>query len=166
MVKAMMAAVVLLATPATATGTQGRAANQTAETKMVAALNEVRAQHGLGALSRSGSLMDSARRYSHWLMENDTFRHLSSIQASSRFSMLGEALAWHSGRRFSVRHTVNQWMASPPHRALVLSATMPWVGAGVTRGRLGAASATIWVLHLGRVRRLGTTVPDLGLPVP
>jgi uncharacterized protein YkwD len=163
---AMMAAVVLFVTPATAAGTKGRAANHAAEAKMVSAINEVRAQHGLGALSRSRSLMGSARRYSRWLIENDTFRHLSSIQASSRFSMLGEALAWHSGRSFDVRGTVDKWMGSPPHRALVLSATMPWVGAGVTRGRLGATTATIWVLHLGRIQPAGTTLPDLGLPVP
>jgi uncharacterized protein YkwD len=159
---AMAGAVVLLAVPASA-GASGTA-NDRAEARMAAAINEVRAQHGLGALRRSGSLTDSASRYSHWLMANDTFRHLSSIKASDRFSLLGEALEWHSGRRFSVRGTINNWLASPPHRAILLSSVMQWQGAGVTRGRFGSRRSTIWVLHVGRIHPPGTTLPNIGLP--
>ena len=150
-------AVVVLVLPA-ASGARARAANAAAESKMLTAINKVRAKHGLYALRASRSLMGSARRYSRWLMANDTFRHLSRIQASSRFSLVGEALAMHTGRSFSVRGTINQWMASPPHRALVLSNAMKWGGAGVTRGRFGASQATIWVLHTGRIQPLGTTL--------
>jgi uncharacterized protein YkwD len=157
-----MAAIVLLAIPATADA--GRTANQRAEARMVSAINDVRAQHGLGALRKSRSLTGSAGRFSHWLMANDTFRHLSSIQASSRFSMLGEALEWHSGRRFDVHGALNRWMASPSHRAIVLSPAMRWQGAGVTRGRLGATRATIWVLQVGRIRPPGAELPSIGLP--
>ena len=155
-------AVLVLVLPAAA-GARARAANETAESKMLTALNKVRAQHSLSALRVSRSLMGSARRYSRWLMANDTFRHLGRIQASGRFSLLGEALAMHYDRKFSVRGTINQWMASPPHRALVLSSAMKWGGVGVTRGRFGASQATIWVLHTGRIQPLGTTVT---LPSP
>jgi uncharacterized protein YkwD len=150
-------AILLLVLPAAA-GARARAANETAESKMLTALSKVRAKHGLSGLRVSRSLMGSARRYSRWLMANDTFRHLSRIQASSRFSLLGEALAMHTGRSFSVRGTINQWMASPPHRALVLSSAMKWGGVGVTRGRYGASQATIWVLHTGRIHPLGATL--------
>jgi uncharacterized protein YkwD len=160
-VTATMAAVVLLAIPAPA---GARTANERAEAEMVAAINHVRAQHGLYALRRSGSLMDSAGRYSRWLMANDTFRHLSTIQASSRFSLLGEALEWHSGRRFDVRGTINRWMGSVSHRAIVLSPVMRWHGVGATRGRLGATRATIWVLQVGRVHPPGVQLPNVGLP--
>ena len=64
---------------------------------MAAAINSVRAQNGLPAFRRSASLTGSAERYSRWLMDNDVFGHQSSIWASSRFALLGEALAWHSG---------------------------------------------------------------------
>jgi uncharacterized protein YkwD len=161
-VAVLTAAVVVLAIPATAGARP--AANQRAEADMLDAINEVRHEHGLYALRKSKSLGGSARRYSTWLMANDTFRHLSSIQASSRFSMLGEALAMHSGRRFGVRSTIDQWMNSPPHRALVLTAAMRWVGTGVTRGSFGASPSTIWVLHLGRLQPPGTSPP--GLPSP
>jgi uncharacterized protein YkwD len=161
-VTATMAAMVLLATPATAGAS--RTANDRAEAAMANAINEVRAQNGLYAMPRSSSLTGSAGRYSRWLMANDTFRHLASIQASSRFSMLGEALEWHSGRRFDVRGTLNRWMGSPSHRAIVLSPVMRWQGAGVTRGRLGATRATIWVLQVGRVHPPGVELPNIGLP--
>ena len=162
MVMAMMAAVVLLAIPATAGAS--RSANSRAEAKMVQAINQVRAQHGLGGLRSSSSLAGSAGRYSRWLLANDTFRHLSSIQASSQFAMLGEALEWHGGRRFDVRGTLNRWMGSPAHRAIVLSPAMRWQGAGVTRGRFGASRATMWVLHTGRIHPPGVTLPNIGLP--
>jgi uncharacterized protein YkwD len=99
-------------------------------------------------------------------MENDTFRHLSRIQASGRFALLGEALAMHSGRRFRVRSTLNRWLGSPSHRAIVLSPTMRWLGAGVTRGRLGAMPATVWVLHVGRLAPPSPSLPVPGLPLP
>jgi uncharacterized protein YkwD len=161
-VTAMMAAVVLPAIPASAGAST--TANDRAEAKMVAHINDVRAQHGLHPLRESDSLTSSAGRYSHWLMANDTFRHLSSIQASSRFAMLGEALEWHSGRRFSVRGTVGRWMASPSHRAIVLSPVMQWQGAGATRGRMGATPATIWVLQVGRIHPPGVELPNLPVP--
>lgn len=158
-----MLAVAVLAVPAAA-GARARAANETAEARMVAAINEVRAQHGLFALRTSKSLMGSARRYSRRLMANDTFGHLSRIQASGRFSMLGESLAMHRGRDFGVGGTLDQWMASPPHRAIILTGTMKWIGAGVTRGTFGSSPSTIWVLQTGRMKPLDTSVPSVPLP--
>jgi uncharacterized protein YkwD len=158
----MAAAVAVLAVPAVAGARP--TANEKSEAEMLDAINDVRKDNGLYPLRMSRSLNGSARRYSHWLMANDTFRHLSRIQASSRFSMVGEALAMHTGRSFGVRRTIDQWMNSPPHRVLVLTSVMRWVGTGVTRGRLGASDATIWVLHLGRIEPPGPTLPSLPLP--
>jgi uncharacterized protein YkwD len=161
-VAATTAAVVLLAVPATADA--GRTANQRAELKMTAAINSVRAQYGLPAFKRSASLTGSAERYSRWLMENDVFGHQSSIQASSRFKLLGEALAWHTGRRFKVWPTIRQWLGSPSHRAIVLSPVMRRQGAGVTRGRFGSSRAVVWVLHVGRLSLPGPSLPNIQLP--
>ena len=148
---AVMAALAALAGPSSAAGAQERTANDVAAERMLDAINEVRAQNGLDALRDSPSLMGSAERFSRWQMANDRFGHLGSIRASSRFSVLGEAIAMHSGREFSVRATLAQWLGSAPHRALVLTSTMRWMGTGVTRGRLGASAATIWVLQVGRL---------------
>jgi uncharacterized protein YkwD len=154
-----LTATVLLLAPAGAASAQS--ANDRAEARMIEAINDVRGQHGLHGLRRSSSLMGSAGRFSHWLMEHDTFRHLSRIPASSRFALLGEALAMHSGRKFAVRDTLRRWMASPSHRAIVLSRTMAWVGTGATRGRYGAMRATTWVLHVGRLAASAPAPPRL-----
>jgi uncharacterized protein YkwD len=160
-VAAMTATLVILGIPPSA---MGSTPNQRAERKMTKAINEVRAHYGLPAFRRSASLTSSAERYSNWLMGHDVFAHQSSIWASSRFKLLGEALEWHSGRSFKVRETLNRWLGSPSHRAIVLSPTMRRQGAGVTRGRFGSRRATIWVLHAGRLTLPGTHVPNVGLP--
>ena len=117
---------------------------------MVARINAVRAQHGLAPLRLSPSLTRSSRRFSRKLMRYDRFGHDSRIHASPAFRLLGEALAFHSGRRDAVGGTVRQWLHSPPHRAIVLTRSMRYLGAGVTHGRFGRAQATIWVLQVGR----------------
>src|SRR3954464_13794605 len=160
-VAAMTAAMVLLAVPGTA---NALTANQRAERKMTKAINAVRAQHGLPAFERSASLTGSAERYSSYLMQHDVFTHQSSIWASSRFALLGEALEWHSGRRFKIGETIRNWLGSPSHRDILLSPVMRRQGAGVTRGRFGSRRATIWVLHVGRLTMPGTQLPNVGLP--
>lgn len=117
--------------------------------RMLQALNAVRAQHGLAAFRGSPSLHRSASAYARWMLRAEYFGHLSRIRASGRFSMLGEALAWHSGRGAHVSSTVRRWMQSPPHRALILHSGFRWVGAGMARGRLQGQRATTWVLHFG-----------------
>jgi len=161
-VAATTAALVLLAIPATADA--GPTASQRAERKMTAAINSVRAQHGLPALRRSASLTGSAERYSRWLIEHDWFGHQSTIQASSEFKLLGEALAIHSGRRFKVWPTIRQWLGSASHRAILLSPVMRRQGAGVARGRFGSSRAVVWVLHVGRLTLPGPSLPDVQLP--
>ena len=117
--------------------------------RMVAAVNEVRAQHGLPALGASASLHRSARRYARWMLRADYFGHLDRIRASSSYSMLGENLSWHSGGRPRIARTVRSWMNSAPHRALILHPGFRWLGAGLARGKLGGRRVTAWVLHLG-----------------
>jgi len=158
---AAMTATMVLLVPGTASALT---ANQRAERKMTRAINAVRAAHGLPAFRRSASLTGSAERYSRYLMEHDVFTHQSSIWASSRFALLGEALAWHSGRRFEIGKTIRNWLGSTSHRGILLSPTMRRQGAGVTRGRFGSGRATIWVLHVGRLTLPGTQLPNIQLP--
>jgi uncharacterized protein YkwD len=160
-VAAMTAVMAMLGVPATA---DALTAGQRAERKMTEAINAVRAQNGLPAFKRSASLTGSAERYSSYLMQHDVFTHQSSIWASSRFALLGEALEYHSGRRFKIGSTIRSWLASPPHRAILLSATMRRQGAGVTRGRFGSGRAVIWVLHVGRLTMPGVQLPNVQLP--
>jgi uncharacterized protein YkwD len=117
--------------------------------RMLRAVNAVRAEHGLHRLRAAPKLGRSAGRYARWMLRHDYFGHLNRIRASGIFSLLGENLAWHSGRRPRVGLTVRQWMGSAAHRALILHRSFRWVGAGMARGRLGSRMVTAWVLHFG-----------------
>ena len=117
--------------------------------EMIQVINKVRARQGLFALRASSSLQHSSGVFSHRLMATNRFGHASRVSASGRFRRLGEALALHSGRRLKIRGTVRSWLRSPGHRAIVLTRSMRYVGAGVTRGRFGRSRATIWVLQTG-----------------
>jgi uncharacterized protein YkwD len=149
----MLACGAALAAPA---GAQANA--KELQHRMLGAVNAVRAQHGLGAFGASRSLNRSAGRYARWMLRTDYFGHLGRIRASSRFSLLGENLAWHPGRRSRTSYTVRRWMKSPAHRALILYPGFRWLGAGMARGSLGGRRVTAWVLHFGGpVRASGAT---------
>ena len=120
-----------------------------AERQMIKAVNGARANHGLKPLRRGPRLARSARAYARWMLRADYFGHQRRIRTRARFRVLGETLAWHSGRRLRVRRTVRRWLRSPPHRALILSRRFRCIGAGTARGRLGRWRARVWVLHLG-----------------
>jgi uncharacterized protein YkwD len=113
--------------------------------RMLEVVNTARAGHGLAPFHGSPSLHGSAGRYAAWMLRSGHFGHLSRIRASGRFSTLGEALAWHSGRQPLVHATVRRWMQSPPHRALILNRAFHWLGAGMAHG----GGKTAWVLHFG-----------------
>jgi len=112
-------------------------------------INAVRASHGLRALRSSPSLSATAKRFSRHLMRTDVFSHDSSIHASSRFKALGETLAIHPGWRPRRSMTVGSWLHSPAHRALLLSRSFTYVGAGMARGRFGSTPTTVWTVQLG-----------------
>jgi uncharacterized protein YkwD len=133
----------LLAGPTVAT------AASPAQRAMVAKVNTVRAAHGLKPLKGTPALHRSTRRYAAWMLRHDYFGHLRRIRASSRFGLLGENLAWHSGGRPRVGWTVRAWLGSPGHRALLLHPRFRWLGAGMARGTMGSHRATAWVLHFG-----------------
>jgi uncharacterized protein YkwD len=120
-----------------------------AQLAMVQKVNSVRAAQGLRPLHPAPALHHSARRYAAWMLRHDYFGHLTRIRASSRFGLLGENLAWHSGGRPRVGWTVRAWLGSPSHRALLLHPRFRWLGAGMARGTMSSDRATAWVLHFG-----------------
>jgi len=117
--------------------------------KMVHKINHIRHAYGLARLRPSFSLFVSAKLYSHRMMLSDYFGHLSRIPVASRWRTAGETLEWHSGWRLSPRRAVGRWMASAPHRAVLLSSRFARIGVGRTRGLYGGRRATMWVAHLG-----------------
>ena len=121
-----------------------------AEVKMVRTINKIRHAYGLPKLRPASSLFVSARVYSRRMMRSDYFGHLSRIPVASRWRAAGETIEWHSGWRLTPRKAVWRWMASPPHRAVLLSRRFTRIGVGGARGRYGRRMATMWVAHVGR----------------
>ena len=143
---AVMAIVVALLCPAAANAD----ADVDVEMRAIQSLNQIRTSNGLASLSVSPSLANSASAYSRYMLDNNFFGHQTRIRVASRFRTAGETLAWHSGSRPGPRRTVRQWMASPPHRAVLMSSAFRQVGMGMERGRLNGRATTMWVAHFGR----------------
>jgi uncharacterized protein YkwD len=117
---------------------------------MFTKINQIRHAHGLARLRPSFALFYSARRYARRMIRSDYFGHQARIPVAGHFRTAGETLAWHSGWRLSPRGTVRQWMASPPHRAVLLSSSFTRIGVGRARGYYGSMRATMWVAHVGK----------------
>ena len=118
--------------------------------KLVNKINSVRAAHGVKPLKMNRSLNRSSKRYSGRMMRGGFFGHMGRIQASRRFKRLGEVLEWRRGHRPGVSATVRDWLNSPGHRAVILSPSFRYIGAGLTRGKFRGRRAGIWVAQLGR----------------
>jgi uncharacterized protein YkwD len=116
--------------------------------RMVAKINKVRASHDLRPLRTAAGLMRSSRDYARHLIRSETFAHGSSY-AKTGFETTGETLAFHRGQMRRPWPILRMWLASPAHRALILSESFSHVGAGPASGRFDGAKATIWVAHLG-----------------
>ncbi len=112
------------------------------DTSVVHALNVIRAQHGLAALSLSPQLSAAAATHSRDMIADGYFSHASPdglafwqriaryyTSSSYAFWSVGENLLWSSGR-LSVSATIADWMASPVHRANILSPAWRQIGIG------------------------------------
>lgn len=137
--------------------------------KVLASVNRFRARHGLAALHESNALDRSARQHSlemgrlgyfaHSSADGAQFwqriRHFYSAHGYSYWSA-GENLVWASPS-LTAGAALNLWIASPPHRANLLSRRWRQIGisaVGVTRapGVYGGRRVTIITADFG-VRR-------------
>ena len=132
-------------------------------------LNRERAERGLGALRSNGSLQVAASRYAARMSRQDFFAHVAPdgssmvdrirrtayLRGSVRRWTVGENLAWGAGRRATPEQTVAAWMASPGHKANILSRAFAEIGIGVTLGApvRGQSGAATYVTNFGaRIR--------------
>ena len=120
-------------------------------------VNPVRAKPGLAAVYPSTSLQAAAMHHSDDMMVRDYFAHTSPTGSTvysrisgtgfvSGYSWLGgETLAWGTGSLASPTATVDAWLASPEHRAIMLSPEFRWVGISRECGTYqGHAGACVW----------------------
>ena len=166
----IVAVLVALAVPLGAAG--GTDAHATAqrepslESLVFQKINELRAGHGLPRLSASDRLTQAAVGHSRSMVVNGFFAHESKNGApfwrrlkavyTPRTSAwtVGENLAMFGGARPDAGAIVSSWMASPPHRANLLSRRFSQAGIAVLHdpaaaGVFGGLSTWVVTLDIG-----------------
>ena len=108
-------------------------------------LNAERKARGLPPLRANSRLARAAASHTNDMAANDYFAHQSRNGAS--FSdrirragyirprttfVVGENIAWGTGKRATPREIVDSWMNSPGHRANILSRNFKEIGLGIT----------------------------------
>jgi uncharacterized protein YkwD len=137
--------------------------------KQVASLvNKERAKHGLARLRINAKLVSAARTHSADMGDRQYFQHDSPTgetwaarivnhgykRVGYRLWKAGENLFWGAGLYSSPVNVVDQWMASPAHRQVILTKDFRDLGVGAVEhadGFAGCASS-VWffTLDLGR----------------
>src|SRR5437762_1051475 len=140
---------VAVAAPGVSAGplTERTAASATRNTALIAAVNTVRIAHLLPQLQADANLSRAARSHSRHMLLHDYFAHGNFAVRMSRFGVRGhvfaENLAWGTGV-MSANTTIAQWLASPPHRTVLLDPTLRRIGVATPIGSFGGfARATM-----------------------
>jgi uncharacterized protein YkwD len=125
-------------------------------------LNAQRTASGLRRVAPNRALKSSAKRYAKAMVSQRFFSHVApngqTLDARMRGYVrgargwaYGENLAWGSGTKATPAQIMSAWMASPGHRANILTARWRHVGIGVAPGApvASAGPAASYVTHFG-----------------
>ena len=123
-------------------------------------VNQERARHGLGRLRPQADLGEAARDHARDMVERGYFAHErpgSTLRSRLRAagwtgSAAAEALAWGCGGLGVPEAVLDGWLASPPHREIVLG-RYGRAGVGLAVGApypTDCPGAGMWVLVVGR----------------
>ena len=138
-------AVFALLGPASAAQARGLSSS---EASLLQTMNSVRTGHGFAPLRLDVHLLRAARGHSADMMRRQYFAHGSvavrALAQRARGPIFGEDLAWGTG--VTAQWVVDQWLASPTHRAVLLRTGFRRIGIGITFGTFaghgGAAVVT------------------------
>jgi uncharacterized protein YkwD len=143
----------LLVLPAVAEAATKASRQASGEQEIIVLLNQIRAANNLTPFAASNQLRDAARAHSTDMLENGYFEHDGRKETWStrigrylKSTMTAENIAWGNGSYGTPQSIVRQWMQSPGHRAVILTAGLHRVGLGLAlgsyRGNAGAVMAT------------------------
>jgi uncharacterized protein YkwD len=124
------------------------------ERKVVRLVNRIRTHHGLRKLRASRTLAHAASDHTGDMLRADYLSHDSKdgtpmatrVRRYTGARWVGENIAVTSRRRGVARRVVRMWMASPSHRAVLLSPKSRRIGVGRQRGRLGGAAYSVFTV--------------------
>ena len=120
------------------------------EQSLIQAINNARTARGVPPVRVGVCLRRAARSHSRTMARTGSFAHGDWYRRLRRHGVrgrtLGETLAWGVGVDGTASAIVAMWLASPPHRATMLSRSFRRVGVGVVVGTMsgfsGASVAT------------------------
>jgi uncharacterized protein YkwD len=131
-----------------ATTTSKRAASD--EQQVLVLLNQIRQQHNLTTFTTLPQLHNAARFHSSDMISKNYFDHNSPTEAwDARIArylkapLVGEDIAWGQGSYGTPEGIVSQWMHSPIHRAIILTASLHHIGIGLATGTYQNAPGAI-----------------------
>ena len=130
---AVLLAVFALLAAATAAEARGLTSS---ESSLLNSMNAVRQARGLAPLRVDFHLVRAARGHSADMMRRGYFAHGSvagrAVRAGARGPLFGEDLAWATG--LTAQWVIDNWLASPSHRAILLRPGFRRVGVGIVFG--------------------------------
>ena len=116
----------------------GASVRSSAVTGLLQAVNQTRVAHGLRPLKVDTSLVRAARSHSAAMLKGNFFAHGNFHSRMVAFHVqgpvAGENLAWGNGPYASAGSIIDEWLASPEHRANLLRAGWTRIGIGITQG--------------------------------
>jgi uncharacterized protein YkwD len=140
------AAALLIAGLALSAGASSAHAESARASRVVESeVNDVRAEHGCGPLRMHAGLARAARRQARLLLAEGRLDHNAGTPFAQRLQnaapeahMLGEDLAYGTGRAALPSAIVQSWMNSPPHRTVLLDCGFTDIGVGIATGTFGS----------------------------
>jgi uncharacterized protein YkwD len=145
--KILVAFLALFALLGSAAGASARGLSSS-EASLLQTMNTVRTSRGLAPLRLDVRLLRAARGHSADMMKRQYFAHgavaARALAQQARGPVYGEDLAWGTG--VTAQSVVNNWLASPRHRAVLLRPGFRRIGIGIAFGTFvghgGAAVVT------------------------
>ena len=146
----LVASTALLLVPAVGQAATKISFKSTSEQQVIGLLNQIRAQHNLSPLTTSSQLRNAARAHSADMLRRSFFDHNSPsetwdarIARYLKAPLTGENIAMGSGTYSTPASIVTQWMQSPPHRAIILTAGLHRVGLGLASGTFKGSAGMV-----------------------
>lgn len=116
----------------------GASSYSSSELGMVRMINQIRADHILPPLRVDSKLRRAARAHSMDMLAHGYFGHGAFATRIRSFGVrgrvVGENLAWGTGRSGSASSVLRMWLRSPEHRRNLLRPTFRRIGLGMPIG--------------------------------
>ena len=120
-----------------------RAVTATTTYDVINATNRMRRGHGLANLTRSAALSSAAQRHANEMAARRTMTHTGADGSNAGQRITREGFYWRiwgenvAAGQTSAEQVVQNWMASPGHRANILNWRFQYIGIGVARASNG-----------------------------